>query len=255
MLFKGERVELGNTVIQANPTLGNNESIFVIKDEDGNVLWDLTDEQLGATVTFSGANSFQPIWVDLTLGAGAGSSVAGDTAHFAPFMGNVFGTNLTDTQNYIGGLIGKYSIDGTNASTYPVGGVLGIIGDLTTTADGAFVAVLDGDSGVTSAGAAFKVMYNNSTASSKFNFGADLSDAAHDGFNAVSYTSADIKFSAGTHVISGSRVTRANVEADFPAAPIGSIYVSSGAGGRVYVKVADAGAATDWERVTTSAAD
>ena len=193
MLFRGERVKLGNTVIQANPTIGEETSILVIKDVDGNVIWDLADEQLGASVTFSGPNSFQPIWVDLTLGAGAGSSVAGDTAHFAPFMGNVFGTNLTDTQNYIGGIIGKYSIDGTNASTYPVGAVLGIIGDLTTTADGAFVAVLDGDSGVTQAGAAFKVMYNNSTASSKFNFGLDLYDPAHDGFNAVSYTTAAVR--------------------------------------------------------------
>lgn len=132
--------------------------------------------------TYSGTSSYQPIWADLTLAAAAGST---DGKFLAPFMGNVFGTNLTKAGNYIGGLIGHYSIDGTNASTYPVGGVLAGITDGTTTADGAFVAYIDGDSAVTTARAAFKVMTNNSTAASGFDFGLDLQDAAHDGYAAV----------------------------------------------------------------------
>jgi len=100
-------------------------------------------------------------------------------------MGNVLGANMTRTDNYIGGLIGAYNVTGTNASTYPVGAVLGEVGDTTTTADGAVVAILGGDSGVTTAGAAFKVMSNNSTAASGFDFGLDLQDAAHDGYQPV----------------------------------------------------------------------
>lgn len=132
--------------------------------------------------TYSGTSSYQPIWGDLTLAAAAGST---DGKFLAPFMGNVFGTNLTKAGNYIGGVIGHYSVDGTNASTYPVGAVLGGITDGTTTADGAFVAYIDGDSASTTARSGFKVMTNNSTASSGFDFGVDLQDAAHDGYAAV----------------------------------------------------------------------
>jgi len=140
---------------------------------------------------YTGTGSFQPVAIDLNLGAAAG----GTTGKFlSPVMGNVFGTNLTKAGNYIGGGIFHYNIAGTNASTYPVGAVLAGIGDGTTTADGAVVAYIDGDSALTTAGAAFKVMSNNSTAGSKFTYGLDLYDAAHDGYNAVSYTTADIRF-------------------------------------------------------------
>lgn len=137
----------------------------------------------GVSAGYSGADSFQPDWVDLTLAAAAGDST--DTAFLSPYMGNVFGTNLTETKNYIGAGIFHYSVDGTNASTYPVGAVLAGIGDGTTTADGAVVAYIDGDSATTTAGAAFKVMSNNSTAASGFDYGLDLQDAAHDGYQAV----------------------------------------------------------------------
>lgn len=141
------------------------------------------DSLTAASNTYSGTDSFQPIEADLSLAAGAGDST--DTSFLAPVMGNVIGTNLSKTKNYIGGLIGHYTVDGTNASTYPVGAVLAGIGDSTTTADGAVVAYIDGDSGTTQAGAAFKVMSNNSTAASGFDFGLDLQDAAHDGYQAV----------------------------------------------------------------------
>jgi hypothetical protein len=142
---------------------------------------------------YTGTSSFQPIGIDLNLAAAAGST---DGKFLAPIMGNVFGTNLSKAGNYIGGVIGHYNIAGTNATTYPSGAVLAGIGDGTTTAKGAVVAYIDGDSAQTNAGAAFKVMHNNSTAASKFTYGLDLFDAAHDGFNAVSFGTADIRFNS-----------------------------------------------------------
>lgn len=142
---------------------------------------------------YSGTGSFQPVAADLNLAAAAG----GTTGKFlSPVMGNIFGENLTKSGNYIGGLIGHYNVSGTNATGYPSGAVLGGIGDGTTTAKGAFVAYIDGDSAQTNAGAAFKVMHNNSTSASKFSYGLDLYDAAHDGFNAVSFGTADIRFNS-----------------------------------------------------------
>jgi hypothetical protein len=143
--------------------------------------------------SYTGTSSFQPFGIDLNLGAAAG----GTTGKFlAPMMGNIFGTNLSKAGNYIGGGIFHYNIAGTNATTYPSGAVLGGIGDGTTSAKGAFIAYIDGDSAQTNAGAAFKVMHNNSTAASKFTYGLDLYDAARDGYNAVSFATADIRFNS-----------------------------------------------------------
>lgn len=147
-----------------------------------------------SATAYSGTSSFQPVGIDLNLAAAAGSTGG---KFLSPVMGNVLGTNLTKAGNYIGGLIGHYNIAGSNATTYPSGAVLGGIGDGTTTAKGAFVAYIDGDSALTTANAAFKVMGNNSTGGSQFAYGLDLFDASHDGFNAVSYTTADIRFQSG----------------------------------------------------------
>jgi hypothetical protein len=54
-------------------------------------------------------------------------------------------------------------------------------------------------------------------------------------------------------VFTGSSVTRAAVLAEVGNSPArGSVYISTD---RSYNKVAEAGTATDWEKVTTSAAD
>ena len=100
------------------------------------------------------------------------------------------------------------------------------------------------------ASAAYKIMDFNTGAN--FDYGLDLfySDSPYSNV----FGTADIRLSAGNHLISGTAATRQAVETAFPAAPIGSIYVSTDAG-RVYVKVTDAGAATDWQRVTTTAVD
>lgn len=143
---------------------------------------------------YTGTSSFQPFGIDLNLGAAAG----GTTGKFlSPMMGNIFGTNLSKAGNYIGGGIFHYNIAGTNATTFPSGAVLAGIGDGTTSAKCAVCAYIDGDSALTTAGAAFKVMHNNSTPNSKFTYGVDLFDASHDGFDAVSFATADMRFSSG----------------------------------------------------------
>lgn len=67
-----------------------------------------------------------------------------------------------------------------------------------------------------------------------------------------------VRFRNGVVIITGPKVTRATVQAEWPGVPIGSQYISSvatGGTGRVYLKVTNTNAATDWEKFTTSAAD
>ena len=162
---------------------------------DENALKD--DIRIETIKTYTAAGSFQLLSADLTLDPAAGSSTTGDPDFLGGVMGNVFGNNLTATSNYIGGVIGHYSVTGTRASTYPVGAVLAGISDGTTTADGAFVAYLDGDSPTaTSAEAAFKVMNNNSTITNGFQFGLDLQDEQRGAYAAVDedfYTKAPLR--------------------------------------------------------------
>jgi hypothetical protein len=185
------------------------------------------------STNYSGTSSFQPVGIDLNLAAAAGST---DGKFLSPVMGNIFGTNLTKAGNYIGGLIGHYNISGTNATTYPSGAVLGGIGDGTTTAKGAFVAYIDGDSAQTNANAAFKVMHNNSTAASKFTYGVDLYDAARDGFNAVSYANADIRLTSQVCILVAAGAPVNGTTGDNFAGP-GSLYVDTTAG-KLYIQTA-----------------
>ena len=105
----------------------------------------------------------------------------------------LLGNDLAATNAYESGVTGLYGITGTNASVYPKAAVLGWIMDNTTTADGAFVALIDGDTQITQAGAAYAVRYLNSTPTSEFGYGLDLFSAAIGGYNAVTYANADIR--------------------------------------------------------------
>jgi hypothetical protein len=130
-------------------------------------------------------HSFQVVAADLELDPAAGSSDGSNPKFLAPGMGNLIGDTLTADANYLAGWIGAYSVIGTKATTFPAGALLGIIMDGVTAADGAVVAVIDGDSAVTKATAAFKAMMNNSNAGSGFEYGLDLYGPAHDGFLAL----------------------------------------------------------------------
>lgn len=136
--------------------------------------------------TFNTAGSQQAVEADANIGNSFGTASAGDSDFGAAVMGNLLGTNtLASANNYLAGVIGAYSLTGTVPSDYPKGGVLGLVGPgvVTNTADGAVVAVLDGDTGQVNATAAFRVMSLNSTAASGFSYGLDLyGGAAHDSY-------------------------------------------------------------------------
>lgn len=145
--------------------------------------------------TYSGTGSFQPVDPDLELDPDAGSADGSNPKYLAAVMGNLLGDSLTKDANYLGGVIGAYSLTGTKATTYPSGGVLAQISDGVTEADGAVVAYVDGDSAVTKANAAFKAMCNNSNAGSGFDYGLDLTSPSHDGYLALTILKADVRMS------------------------------------------------------------
>lgn len=159
----------------------------------------------GITDSVTGDSSYQTVSADLTVAATAGDNT--DTHYFGAAMFNLFGATLTKTKNYLGGVIGAYSITGTKATTYPAGAVLAQITDGVTEADGAVVAYIDGDSAQTNCGAMFKVRNNNSTVGSGPDFGVDLQDAAHDGFqpvNAAFYKKAPVRIVGDVCLLVGS---------------------------------------------------
>lgn len=179
------------------------------------LVFDNSDIPTGTTVTISngggvsvenydGTDSFQPVWGDFSLDAAAGSSDGSDPSFLAAMMGNIMGGSLTADANYLAGVIGAYSITGTKATTYPAAGVLGIIMDTVTDCNGAFLAVIDGDTGVTKANAAYGVMSNNSTSGSGFNYGLDLYSPAHDSYLALAILKADIRMTNEVCIFNGA---------------------------------------------------
>ena len=212
-----------------------------------------------AAGTFNDLNVTQAVSTDVTaIATYSNLTVSGTWGTTAPSYGlssynKINGSDIAATDAYMAGVVGMYNITGTNATTYPACGVLGWIGDLTTTADGAFVALLDGDSGTTSAGAAYAVRYLTSTPGNAFSYGLDLYSAAIGGYNAVTYGTAEIRLSNGATVNAGSATTRAAVNAALGARTAGSLYLSSA--GKIYLCVDNSGSDTSWEKVTTSVAD
>lgn len=158
-----------------------------ITTDEGRAILSLSSVEMANSEddAYAGSSSYQTSAADVNVDAAAGKNVADGTAFLAGVMGNILGAALSKTGNYLGGLIGHFNVTGTNATTYPSGAVLAGIGDGVTDADGAVVAYIDGDSATTTAGAAFKVRSNNSTAASGFDYALDCQDAAHDGFQPV----------------------------------------------------------------------
>lgn len=194
--------------------------------------------------TDSSAGSRQTIAVDLTLGAAAGTSEAGDTDFKAPAMLKVLGENLTKTFNYIGGVLGFYSVTGTSASVYPKGGVIGAVDDGTTTADGAVVAHMDGSdpSAETHARAAFAVTVANNNAASSFEYGVDLQFTPSAELNTnmsgtaqvAKYSKAAVRCNNNVVVMTGAGAPVDGTTGDNFAGP-GSLYVDI-TGANLYVQ-------------------
>lgn len=166
------------------------------------------------TETYADRHSHQSVAADLTLDPNAGTSDGSNPKFVAASMFNLFGASLLKTANYLAGVIGAFSVTGVQLTTYVAAAVVGLISDGVTEADGAFVAIIDGDSSVTTAGAAYTVRNNNSNGGSGFAFGVDLKGAAHDGFPAVAYRTGEIRFSNGTKVtVSGDTIVFTNAAA------------------------------------------
>ena len=183
-------VDLGNTIsVSGNITGGN----INIPNGRANVTGTANTVGGGATV---GVRSI------LAIDSAFGSNDANDPASAQAVRGRVTGSNLTKTRNYVAGVTGQYLVTGTNASEFINTGLLGVVGDQTTTANAAVVAYLDGDGGLTTAGSAYGVSMKNSTPGSGFDYGLDLQFI---NLNVVGTTTpfkqADIRFNNGVELV------------------------------------------------------
>lgn len=188
--------------------------------------------------TYSGTGSFQPVSADLNLAAAAG----GTSGKFlSPMMGNIFGTNLSKSGNYLFGQIGANSIAGTRATELQVGGIGGIIMDGSTGADGAVVAIIDGSdpSAVTRANAAFAARMNNNNAGSGVDYGVDLYDAGRSsglytgGGQPLKIAKADVRMTNEICILNGAGAPTNGVTGATFAGP-GSLYIDKTAG-KLYI--------------------
>ena len=183
-------VNLPNSAtFSGNVTAGN----VNVADGRANVTGNANAAGAGATV---GVRSI------LNVESSFGSNDPTNPASAQAVRGRITGTNLTGNSNYLTGVTGQYLITGTNASDFLKTGVLGVVGDQTTTADAAVVAYLDGDGGLTTAGAAYGVSMKNSTSGSGFDYGLDLQwiDLGLPGLDAP-FKQADIRFNNGVELV------------------------------------------------------
>ena len=220
--------------------VGNNWLPVSLTTINDHILGTLTvDGAIVEATTSSQAGSFQGIAGDTTLTSGAGRDKGDGGSFQAAIMGNLHGSNLTKTGNYNAGVIGAYDIQGTNASELPKAGLLGMIFDGSTTADGIVVAEIDGSdpSSVTRAGAAFKARQLNANAGSGVDYGLDLFDTAVSGYLSVptlplAIANADIRMTHEVCILNGSGApTNGVTGATF--AEIGSLY-SNRTSGAIY---------------------
>ncbi len=164
--------------------------------------------------------------------AGFGSSTATEPSSAQGAAGQVFGSaNLASTATYYIGVMGRYLLTGTNASTFAKAGVMGVVGDQTTTADAAVMAWMDGDGGTTTARAGFGIGMTQSTGASGFDYGMDLKlqDAVGGGGSVQDYKKAEIRMSNDVVIMTGSAAPVNGTTGDNFAGP-GSLYVATSTG-------------------------
>ena len=208
------------------------------------------DTVVVSSSTQSGSAAFQAGNFDFNVGAGYGSSTATAPVYGAGVMGNILGANLTLAENILAGVIGKYDITGTNASTKGKAAVIGTIGDQASSADAAFLAILGGDTGTSTPGAAFAVMSQNSTVASKFSFGLDLYRAAIESYGPVTYGTAAIRLPNASWIMGRNAADSANVNM-FQVTTGDAVAVPAGAGTST-ARVS--GTLLDWDTTTATTA-
>ncbi len=191
---------------QGSLTYMNTEDRFDF-DNDVNIVGRSTSNEVRVINATSTDVSALPVYVSETLSGTFGNTTP---AYGMTVYSKLLGADLSATDAYESAVTGLYGITGTNASVYPKAGVLGWIADNTTTADGAFIALIDGDTQITQAGAAYGVRHLNSTPTSGFDYGLDLYGAAIGAYDAVSYRTADIRLSDSS-IISGAVINGATL--------------------------------------------
>jgi hypothetical protein len=103
------------------------------------------------------------------LTPGEAYGVFGRTQSGAPFA-----TTPTTTFNHVAGLAGNFAVIGTYSNNGLMAGVMGIINTNTLSGDAAVMAFMQGDSGLTTARAAYGVAMAQTTSLSGFDYGIDL---------------------------------------------------------------------------------
>jgi collagen type VII alpha len=198
--FAGDVVNASQSNITS---LGTLISVAVTGNADvGNV--NVADGRANVTgnANVVGAGATVGVRSILNVESSFGSNDPNNPASAQAVRGRITGTNLTGNSNYLTGVTGQYLITGTNASDFLKTGVLGVVGDQTTTADAAVVAYLDGDGGLTTAGAAYGVSMKNSTSGSGFDYGLDLQwiDLGLTGLDSP-FKVADIRLNNGVEIV------------------------------------------------------
>ena len=188
--------------------------------------------------TAAEASATRGVFSQLTASGGFGSSNPIAPSSGQGMQGRISGSNLTSTSTYYSGSLGQYRVTGTNASTFPKVGVLGVVGDSTTTADAAVMAWMDGDGGTTTARAGFGIGMTQSTAASGFDYGMDLKlqDAVGGGASIQPYKKAELRMSNDVVIMTaaGAPSSGASGTGD-NFAGTGSLYVDVTAG-KLYIQ-------------------
>ena len=179
------------------------------------------------TVGF-GSNSYQT--------PGEAYGMFGRTQTGAPFA-----TFPSTNFNHMAGVVGNFAVIGTYSHNGLMAGVMGIINTNTLSGDAAVMAFMAGDSGVTTARAAFGVAMAQTTAGSGFEYGIDLKmqDPVADGggpSGVKPYTKANIRMEDDVVVMVDAGAPVDGTTGDNFAGP-GSMYIDSTAG-NLYLQTA-----------------
>ena len=193
------------------------------------------------TVGF-GSSAFAP--------PGEAYGMFGRTQSAAPFA-TVPSTNF----NHMAGVVGNFPVIGTYANNGLMAGVMGIINTNTLSGDAAVMAFMAGDSGVTTARAAFGVAMAQTTGGSGFEYGIDLKmqDPVLDGggpSSVIPYTKANIRMEDDVVVMVDAGAPVDGTTGDNFAGP-GSMYIDS-TGANMYLQTG-AIASPVWKLVTRAA--
>lgn len=200
----------------------------VFKFNKNGTIASIPDSTSNQTITDTIATTSSEFTRDVitTFDAAVGNNTASING---AIRGIIEGAALTKTNVAQAGLYGVYWITSTNASNWPKAAVIGEVHDGTTTADGAFVAILGGDAGSTSARAAYTVAKMSSTGANQFSYGVDLGPDTISGFNGNSFATADLRFSNQQLFVALTTAITAN--STTTTAPSGSIGITSNATG------------------------